>query len=68
MSGYFVKKPFPMHFTYICAVYIAHMVGMHYMIRTQKHSVKKKVDCMLVAHKNIPHTQKHKGLNDVPFP
>jgi hypothetical protein len=28
----------------------------------QKHSVKTKVDCM--AHKNIPQTQKHKGLND----
>ena len=30
MSGYFVKKPFPMHFNYIYTVYIlAHMVVMH---------------------------------------
>ena len=32
----------------------------------QKHSIKTKVDCMLHGSQkvNIPHTQKHKGLND----
>jgi hypothetical protein len=45
MSGYFVKKTFPMHFTYIYTVYINNRS--YDWDALQKHSVKTEVDCML---------------------
>jgi hypothetical protein len=42
MSGYFVKKPFPMHFTYIYTVLIYNCS--YGWDALQKHSVKTKVD------------------------
>jgi hypothetical protein len=52
-----------MHFTYIYTVYINNRS--YDWDALQKHSVKTGVDCIcFMAHKNIPHTEKHKGLND----